>query len=69
MISLINILAERSSQPVLIVLYWILLILLAIGGLAPIGEPYRANVLRGTSIVGIILFAIVGYYLFGSPAN
>lgn len=70
MTNAIAILAEvRSSPPMLIILYWILLAIWAIFGLIPFGEPFRANVVRGTTVVALILFAIIGYYLFGNPAN
>lgn len=44
------------------ILFWILLILWGVGAF---GWPENPNVARGTRIVLVILFAILGYYLFG----
>ncbi len=55
---------DRAAQapPMLIIIYWILLILWAIGAW---GFPGNPNVVRGTNVLLIILFGILGYYVFG----
>jgi hypothetical protein len=45
------------------IIFWLLLILWAIGGFITPGNP-NLNIARGTNAVQIILFAILGYYLF-----
>lgn len=44
------------------IIFWILLILWAVGSFGWRDNP---NVVRGTAGVQIILFAVLGYYLFG----
>jgi membrane protein YdbS with pleckstrin-like domain len=44
------------------IIFWILLILWAIGSFGFREHPYWV---RGQAVVLIILFAILGYYLFG----
>lgn len=52
---------------VLQILFWILLILAAIGALVPDSQsPYLG---RGRWIIGLILIAILGFIVFGNPAH
>jgi hypothetical protein len=44
------------------IIFWLLLILWAIGSFGWRDNP---NVVRGTSAVQIILFGVLGFYLFG----
>lgn len=44
------------------IIFWILLILAAIG---PIGFRDNPRVMWGSGVVSLILFAILGYYTFG----
>lgn len=56
----------RESPPMLIIFYWILVLLWAIGAFVPYPEAYRGRVTGG---VALVLFAIIGFYLFGNPAS
>lgn len=57
---------ERNSNvgaPLMLkIIFWILLILWAVGNFGFHDNP---NVVRGTGLVLIILFAILGFYTFG----
>lgn len=44
------------------IIFWLLLILWAIGSF---GFPGNPNVVRGSTAVMLILFGILGFYLFG----
>jgi hypothetical protein len=59
-----TILAQAAAHAGLMpkVIFWILLILWAVS-VFPKWE--NANIVRGSSVIQIILFAILGYYLFG----
>lgn len=46
------------------VIFWILLLLLAIGGIG-YAESTNPNLVRGRNLVVIVLMAILGYYTFG----
>jgi len=52
---------------VLTVLFWILLILAAIAALVP--DAVNPYVGRGRWVIALILIAILGYHVFGSPAK
>lgn len=58
-----------QAPAMLIIIFWILLILCALGnigiGFVAADSPNRVGLVRGTGIVSIILFAILGYYTFG----
>jgi uncharacterized membrane protein YkvI len=59
-----------TGQPiVLVVLFWILLILTAIGALYPFPDQARAGTTRATWIVVLILIGILGYVALGNPAH
>jgi hypothetical protein len=63
--NLLTILAQVSSRGDLTmprIIFWLLLILWAIGSFGWRDNP---NVVRGTAAVQIILFGILGFYLFG----
>lgn len=63
MTTLALILAAASSAPaMLVILYWILIILWAIGSFGFRDNPRWG---MGSNIVLIILFAILGFYVFG----
>lgn len=63
--------SERGQQapPMLIIIFWILLILCFLGnigvGFVAADNPNRGWITHGSGIVSIILFAILGYYTFG----
>ena len=44
------------------IIFWLLLSLWAIGS---IGFPGNTGVVRGSNVVMVILFGILGFYLFG----
>ena len=52
----------ESAPAMLKIIFWILVILSAVGG---IGFRSNPNFAVGTSVVILILFAILGYYTFG----
>ena len=54
--------SEAGAPLMAKVIFWLLLILWGIGNFGFAGNP---NVVRGTSLVLIILFAILGFYTFG----
>jgi len=56
-----TILAAANTPLFLMILFWILLILWAIGAFV----STNPNVVRGSKIVEVILFAILGYAVFG----
>lgn len=57
------IVAQHSQAPVMLkVIFWILLLLWAIGSFGWRDNP---NVVRGTGLVMAILFGILGYYTLG----
>jgi hypothetical protein len=59
----LTILAVTGDAPIMLkILYWILLILWAIGA---IGWAAHPTWVRGSGIVLIILFAILGWVIFG----
>lgn len=51
----------------MIVIFWILLILCAIGVVVP--DTAWPQINRGRFVVCLILIAIIGYKVFGSPAH
>ena len=56
-----------QAPAMLIIIFWMLIILCALGqiGIGYVSAENRPGVVTGTSIVSIILFAILGYYTFG----
>lgn len=54
--------AEHPAPTMLKIIFWLLIILWAIGVLGFYDNP---RVVRGTNIVLIILFSILGFYVFG----
>jgi hypothetical protein len=57
-----------SDTPIMVkIVFWMLLILWAIGALGFVNpaNPNYPNIVRGTNILLIILFAILGFYTFG----
>ena len=52
---------ERGDLTMPRIIFWLLLILWAIGSFGFRDNP---NIVRGSSAVQIILFAILGFYLF-----
>lgn len=59
---LANLIAATTAPGMLVIIYWLLIILWAIGAFGFRDNP---NVVRGSNIVLIILFAILGFYTFG----
>lgn len=58
-----SIAAVSGDAPLMFkVIFWLLLLLWAIGALGFYDNP---RIVRGTNAVLIILFAILGYYTFG----
>jgi len=60
---------SQQAPAMLIIIFWILLILWALGAiggsfLEP-ANPNYARFQRGSGVVMLILFAILGYYVFG----
>ena len=53
-----------DAPPMLIIIYWILILLWAIGAFWANPTTYP-NVVKGSNVVMLILFSIIGYYLFG----
>ena len=62
LISLLAIGSTGEAPLMLKIIFWLLLILWGIGNFGFHDNP---NVVRGTSLVLIILFAILGFYTFG----
>lgn len=61
--ALISFLAALDGPPIMVkIIFWILIILWAIGSFGWHDNP---NWVRGSSVLLIILFAILGYYTFG----
>ena len=56
-----------AAPQMLIIIFWLLLLLWAIGALGFVNpaNPNYPNIVRGTNIVIVILFAILGFYTFG----
>lgn len=58
-----SILAALDSPPIMLkIIYWVLIILWAIGA---IGFHDNPNWVRGSNAVLIVLFAILGFYVLG----
>lgn len=59
--------ATVQAPQMALIIFWLLLLLWAIGALGFVNptNPNYPNVVRGTNIVIVILFAILGYYTFG----
>ncbi len=58
-----SILAALGEVPIMAkIFFWILLGLWAIGS---IGYRDNPNVVRGSNVVALVLFAILGWYTFG----
>jgi len=53
---------SRSAPPMLIIIYWLLIVLWAIGAFGFAENPVWV---RGSNVLLIILFAILGFYVFG----
>lgn len=66
-ISILADMPHEKAPAMLIIIFWLLLLLWAIGALGFVNpaNPNYPNVVRGTNIVIVILFAILGYYAFG----
>lgn len=61
--SIIPVLAQSSGAPIMVkIIFWILIILWAIGSFGWHDNP---NWVRGSNVLLIILFSILGYYTFG----
>jgi len=54
----------ENAPAMLIIIYWILILLWAIGAFWANPQTYP-NVVKGSNVVMLILFSIIGYYLFG----
>lgn len=52
---------------ILQIVFWILLLLCAIGCFVPADKWPLGT--RGSGVIGIVLFAILGYKLFGNPLD
>lgn len=59
---LASLLAATTAPGMLVIIYWLLIILWAIGAFGFRDNP---SVVRGSNVVLIILFAILGFYVFG----
>lgn len=59
--------ANSEASLMLKVIFWLLLLLWAIGAIGFVNpaNPNYPQIVRGTNIVLIILFAILGFYTFG----
>lgn len=56
----------QAAPPMLIIIYWLLIVLWAIGALGfKSDNPNYPTIVRGTNVVVLILFAILGFYVFG----
>jgi hypothetical protein len=60
-------LGNPEASLMLKVIFWLLLLLWAIGAIGFVNpaNPNYPQIVRGTNIVLIILFAILGFYTFG----
>ena len=58
---------EGQNAPLMLkIIFWLLLILWTIGALGyTTGPNANPNLVKGSGIVLVILFAILGYYTFG----
>lgn len=58
---------HEKAPPMLIIIFWILIILWFIGGLELVSptSPNYIGMVRGRNIVVAVLLAILGYYTFG----
>lgn len=65
LIDLLSLLAAADTPLMLKVVYWLLVILWAVGAISTAGPNPNPAVVRGTSGVLIVLFAILGYVTFG----
>lgn len=67
--SLLSLLAVVEGRDMLMprIIFWVLLILWAIGAIGFVNPqaPNYTSVVRGTNIVIVVLFAILGLYTFG----
>lgn len=60
-----QILAQSQSPPMLIILFWLLIFLWALGAFfGPKDQPW---VIQGTNGVLLVLFLILGFHTFGNP--
>lgn len=65
-IDLFTILAATDTPLMLKVVYWLLVILWAVGAISVSGNPTpNPAIVRGTTGVLLVLFAILGYVTFG----